>query len=118
MGVSHTIASGRIRHQLHQTSSALATDRPSAEVRFLIHHAIDQVRVNAVTITVRANQLIYLLVSRTPCNIGVLGVYYAGVGDPSERRGLRGSNFFFDTFYFRPSLSHRAIALLNLAARH
>src|SRR5688572_12134861 len=58
VSVRHAVARGRARHQLHQAHRARVARHARAEARLLTDDAVDEVRVNAVTLAVHANQVV------------------------------------------------------------
>src|SRR6185369_15466312 len=58
MRSSHTKTRCRSRHQLHQTTRAFRRNGARVEMRLLLHHEKDQVRINSILVTVLSNQAV------------------------------------------------------------
>src|SRR5215207_8282330 len=89
--VRHAVARGRPRHQLHQAHRADRARGARAEARLLPDDAVDEVRVNPVTLAVQTNQVVDALVAGRPGHVRARGRRARGrVGlDGLARRGER-----------------------------
>src|SRR5207248_72333 len=76
-GVAHAEARGCARHQLHQPQRARRAERARVEVRLLLHHAEDQIRVNAVARAVLPYERVEPRAARRPAPLAPPGLAVA-----------------------------------------
>src|ERR1041385_8069777 len=63
---SHAKARRSSRHQLHQTARAFRRHNSRIEVRLLLHHQKDQIRIDVVLVAVLTNQTVETAAARAP----------------------------------------------------